>query len=133
VRPEIELLEHHRHLTTLPADLAGAELGVLAAAIGKADELTLQPDFSGCGLFEKVDAPQQSRLARTACPDKADNLVATNIEIDPLENFDGAEALAELANAQQRIRSGLGAVHRGGHQFVPRYLFQIAVTSPEIL
>src|SRR5262249_2693764 len=56
------------------------------------------------GRLEQVDAAQHRALARAARPDHADDLASGDIEVDPAQNLEIAEALVDPLQSQHRLR-----------------------------
>ena len=109
MREQIEQLEHHPGLGADRGQLALAAAGpcrTLAVAIADLD--AIDPDAALVVLLEQVDAAQQRGLAAAGWPDDGDHLAAMDVELDPLQHAVVAERLADVADADDRVRRGSG-------------------------
>ena len=82
----MELLENHTHVSALLSQFLIAKGGQLHA---------IQPNLTGCGTLQKVDAANQCAFAGTAQPDDAEHLSLFNICAYAMEHLQLARLGAE--------------------------------------
>ena len=87
MREQVEVLEHHADLRTLPRDLALAQLVDLVARLAVAHELAVDPQSSGVDLLEVVDAPQEGGLPGPRRADDDHDLARLHFEGEHLSGF----------------------------------------------
>ena len=92
---EIEPLEDHPDLGAVPADLGVALLVELVAHLPVADELPVDRQPPGVDLLEVVDTAEEGRLPRARRADHADDLAWLDLERDPFQHLEAAEALVD--------------------------------------
>ena len=64
--------------------------------------MAVKEDVPGRRYFQHIDAPEQSRFARSGRSDHADDLSEIRLEIDIFKNLDLAEILNKMAYAYYR-------------------------------
>jgi hypothetical protein len=77
VRPQVEMLEHHRQARTHALQLfrvGGLERAVLAGH--QLQFFVVEQDLAGVRLLQQVDAAQERYFARAAGADDADHITA---------------------------------------------------------
>ena len=75
VRPQVEMLEHHRQARAHALQLLG--IGGLERAIlvgNKLELFTIEQDLACMGLLEQVDATQKGTFAGATGPDDTDHI-----------------------------------------------------------
>src|SRR3982074_2977477 len=83
VGEQLELLEHHRHVTAILREVDGFS-GSLRRPL--ADLLAAKEQRAASWLNQQIQAAQEGRLARAAGAENADGLPAADREVDPLEH-----------------------------------------------
>src|SRR5690242_10173439 len=105
VREQIESLEHKADLGALGRHLAVAKIAQPTTGLLLADPLAIDPDFAAGRSLEEIDAAEKCGLARAAGADDGNAFTARDLEIDAFQHFDRAEALAQAADADERIHA----------------------------
>ena len=101
VRPQVEMLEHHRQARAHALQLAG--VGGLQRAVAAGHQLQLlavEQDLAGVRLFQQVDAAQEGALAGTARADDADHVARFRCQRDALEHLVATVALVQVLDFQ---------------------------------
>ena len=116
VGPEVEVLEHHAKALPQLFDLAA----VGGAAIGMhLDLFTADFDVATGGGFQKVDAAQHGRFARTRAADDRHHVAFAGTERHAFQHLMAAEAFEQAADAD---RDGLIGAQRFGHRSQNRHV-----------
>ena len=97
------MLEDHADLGALAGDLALGQLVELASLLPVADELPVDREAAGVDLLEVIDAAQERRLARARRAEHAHHLAALDLERDPLQDLELAEALVHALGLDHRL------------------------------
>ncbi len=89
---QIELLEHH----------ADAFAHLDKVALAPTDELAVERHLAGAWQLHEIETAQQRALAGTGRAQDGNPLALLDIEIDAFQHLEGAEALGERADVQDR-------------------------------
>ena len=109
MRPEIELLEHHRKVGPDPGDLCVDRRDGDGALALPAHRLALEYHIAGLAVFQKVRATKQGGFARARRADQRDHVALFGNDINALQNLQRAEAFVQVAD----FNHGRGAGHEG--------------------
>ena len=106
VRPQVELLEHHRQVGADAQHLLA--VGGMAVQPGAAplDRFALEHDVALLAVFQQVGAAQQRRLARSRRADQRHHVAAMRREVDAPQHLQRAERLVQVADFDHRGRFG---------------------------
>ena len=85
---KVELLKHHAHTRSNFVDI-----GFFAV-----DHLAVNPDFSACRRFKKIQATQESGFSASGGSDNNDFFALFNVIINAFENLKAAEGFSEIFN-----------------------------------
>ena len=107
------MLEDHANLSAQPGQTHPA----------RGDLLAENTNGSRCRPLEKIQAAEQRALARAAAPDDHHHFSFRDLEVYPLEHFDGAEVLVEVVGldrdgARGGIRSGAWRFNTRGFHYI---------------
>ena len=91
VREEVERLEHHTHLLAHQMD------GITFSE----DILSIDDDTASGGLFQQIQAAEQSALACTRGTDDGDDLAAMDVGIDVFQHIERPVAFLQVGNGDE--------------------------------
>ena len=116
--PEVELLEHHAEVLAQFLDLFAAGGGAVGA---QGDLFAANDDAAGGRRFQKVDATQHGRFARTRAADDRHHIAFVRGQRDALQNLQRAKGFAQAVDADGLGRAGAGGAGGGslhGHPVI---------------
>src|SRR5262249_55581951 len=106
VREQVEALEDHPDLGSLPRDVLLGVLDELAVALPVADQVAVDLDPSAVDLLQVVDAAKERRLPPAGGPDDDDDLAASHVERDPAQHLEAAEPLVNVLGVEDQAVGG---------------------------
>ena len=104
VRDHVEVLAEREVLV----DGGDPKLQCVARA-GHGDRLAAEADLAGGRRVHAGEHLDQRRLARAVVADERDDLAGMDVEVDVGQRRDGAEVLADAAQAEDQLAGGGGA------------------------
>jgi hypothetical protein len=101
VRPQVEVLEHHRQFRADALQLLVIGHFQIAGAVGFGlDHFAVDDDLPRVRPLQKIDAAQEGALARSARADDADHVALVRVQRDALEHFIVAVAFMDVLNGE---------------------------------